>query len=323
MEQKDDSLAIVSVEHHIPVMQTEVLQAIKAENGGFFIDATLGLGGHTEAILRAHPGNRVLGIDRDPQAVRHAKRRLERFSDRFECVNATFDSMPLLIKQNNYPRPAAILADLGVSSMQLDDPGRGFSFRFDAPLDMRMSPDEANETAAEMLRRLSEAEIADIIYRFGEERFARRIARKIVERRDAGDPVETTLELAELVRSAIPSRRTDKIHPATRTFQALRIFVNRELDLIEPFMKASIEVLAPNGILAIITFHSLEDRIVKHTMQRCAGKCVCPPRAPACGCGAKKMGEILTKKPITPTMAEREANPRSRSAKLRVFRRSH
>lgn len=304
-------------------MRDEVLKAIRAESGGFFIDATLGLGGHTEAILLANPANRVLGIDRDPQAIRYAERRLRPFGDRFECVNATFDSMPRLMQQKKYPRPSAILADLGVSSMQLDDPGRGFSFRFDAPLDMRMSTDAMDETAADMLRRSSESEIADIIFQFGEERFARRIARKIVERRDAGAPVNTTLELAELIRSAIPAGGVKKIHPATRTFQALRIAVNRELDLIEPFMRASIDVLAPKGILAIITFHSLEDRIVKHAMQRAAGKCVCPARAPVCNCGAKKMGEILTKKPITPSTAEKESNPRSRSAKLRVFRRSH
>ncbi|QQS34437.1 MAG: 16S rRNA (cytosine(1402)-N(4))-methyltransferase RsmH [Acidobacteriota bacterium] len=306
---------------HIPVLCEEVIHLLDVGSGGFFVDATLGVGGHSEAILQANAACTVLGIDQDPIALEMAMSRLSRFGDRFTAVRSNFEDMSKIIAAKGAGQPRGIVADIGVSSLQLDDPARGFSFRYDAPLDMRMSADSGGQTAAEMIDQMSEAEIADIIYLYGEERFSRRIARRIVERREAGTPVATTFELASLVRSAVPKSKKEKIDPATRTFQALRIAVNRELDVLEPFIRDSIDVIAPGGVLAIITFHSLEDRIVKHTFQRLSGKCVCPRRAPVCSCGAVKAGEILTKKPITASEAEMAINPRSRSAKLRGFKK--
>ena len=213
------------------------------------------------------------------------------------------------------------MADLGVSSLQLDSGSRGFSFRFDAPLDMRMDAGSDGITAAELLAETSEKELADIIYQYGEERASRRIAKWIVEKREAGTPITTTIELAELVRRAVKTSPKDKMHPATRTFQALRIAVNNELEILDTFINDSVGLLKTNGRLAIITFHSLEDRIVKQAFQRLAGRCSCPPRIPQCVCGAAKKVEILTRKPVIATEAEQNENPRSRSAKLRACRK--
>jgi len=225
------------------------------------------------------------------------------------------------IKEVLTETPDGVLADLGVSSLQLDSDTRGFSFRFDAPLDMRMDPASGGRTAAELLEELDETEIANIIYQYGEERHSRRIARRIVEKRKAGEPVTTTTELAELVKRSVRFNPKDKIHPATRTFQALRIAVNGELEILEKFIFDAADILKTDGVLAIITFHSLEDRIVKQTFQRLAGKCICPPRQPQCTCGARRTVEIVTKKPIIPTEDEQRQNPRSRSAKLRACRK--
>jgi 16S rRNA (cytosine1402-N4)-methyltransferase len=212
-----------------------------------------------------------------------------------------------------------VVADLGVSSLQFDSAERGFSFRFDAPLDMRMNAGSDEPTAAELLAALSEEEIADLIYQYGEERFSRRIARRIVWKREIGEPVRTTRELAETVEKAIGRGKSkDKIHPATRTFQALRIAVNRELEILEKFLRDAVDVLQSEGKLAVITFHSLEDRIVKQTFQKLSGRCFCPSRLPQCVCGAEKLVEILTRKPFVPSESEIEENPRARSAKLRV-----
>jgi 16S rRNA (cytosine1402-N4)-methyltransferase len=213
---------------------------------------------------------------------------------------------------------SGVLADLGVSSLQFDTAERGFSFRVDAPLDMRMDAEGEEETAAELLARLPEEEIARIIYEYGEERRSRRIARWIVERRERGEPLQTTGELASLVARAVGHKRTDKIHPATRTFQALRIAVNRELEDLEQFIETSVGLLEPEGRLAIISFHSLEDRIVKRTLRRLSGQCECDPRMPRCVCGARKAVELLTRRPVVPTEVEIEENPRARSAKLRA-----
>ena len=202
--------------------------------------------------------------------------------------------------------------------MQLDSETRGFSFRFDSPLDMRMDAESGRRSADDLLAEMNQDELADIIYQFGEERHSRRIARWIIEKRESGEPITSTRELAQLVRRAVPGGGKDKIHPATRTFQALRIAVNGELDVIEPFISNSIDLLKTDGVLAIITFHSLEDRIVKRAFQRFAGRCQCPPRLPECRCGAEKRIEILTRKPIVASELEREENPRSRSAKLRA-----
>jgi 16S rRNA (cytosine1402-N4)-methyltransferase len=306
---------------HTPVLLNETLSLLRAVDGGLFVDATLGLGGHTEAILENSQQSEVIGIDQDAHAIEATRRRLDRFGGRIRIVHANFSAIKKVVRDLTAESPKGILADLGVSSLQFDSETRGFSFRFNAPLDMRMNPDSGDETAAEILADRSEEEIADIIYEFGEERRSRKIARWIVERRKKGEPVETTKQLADLVERAIGRGGKDKIHPATRTFQALRIAVNHELDIIEGFLKDSVYILTTGGVLAVITFHSLEDRIVKQTFQYLAGKCICPPRIPKCVCGAEKRVEIITKKPVVPGDEEIAANPRARSSKLRACKK--
>ena len=303
---------------HRSVLLAETLQLLAPENGGLFVDATLGLGGHTEGILDASPDTTVIGIDQDTAAMSLAKVRLSRFDKRVTFAHANFSEISEVVGN---AKPAGILADLGVSSLQLDSETRGFSFRFDAPLDMRMDTDSDEMTAAELLATADEKEIADIIYQYGEERASRKIARWIVEKREAGTPIETTFELADLVRRAVRTKPKDKIHPATRTFQALRIAVNNELENLPQFINDSVDLLKTNGTLAIITFHSLEDRIVKQAFQKLSGKCSCPPRIPQCVCGAAKRVEILTRKPVVAADTEINENPRSRSAKLRACRK--
>lgn len=309
-------MAVQAENVHASVLLAETVQLLAPKPGDVFVDATLGLGGHTKALLETEATLRVIGIDQDVEAMKLAKDRLKAFGDRVEFRQGNFADIRKLATSAD-----GILADLGVSSLQFDSETRGFSFRFDAPLDMRMDAEGDDETAAELLERLSEEEIANIIYGYGEERFSRRIARRIVERRNSGNPVRTTKELAELVERSVPRKPKDKIHPATKTFQALRIAVNRELEVLESFLKDSIDLLRPNGRLAIISFHSLEDRMVKQAFLRASGKCQCPPRIPQCICGAAKQVEILTKKPITAGDDELDVNPRSRSAKLRAVRK--
>jgi 16S rRNA (cytosine1402-N4)-methyltransferase len=303
---------------HQPVLLTETLQLLKPQAGETFVDATLGLGGHTEAILAANDEIRVIGVDQDTEAIELAKNRLDSFGERFDVYHSNFSDIKQVLVEAEIEKVDGVLADLGVSSLQFDSQTRGFSFRFDAPLDMRMNPDSNSETAAELLEALSEFEIARIIYEYGEERLSRRIARRIVERRENGEPVKTTKELAVLVEKAVGRGKKDKIHPATRTFQALRIAVNGELEILEQFVRDSIDILKKDGRFAVITFHSLEDRIVKQTLQKLSGKCFCPPKFPQCVCGARTEIEILTRKPIVPTETETEKNPRARSAKLRA-----
>lgn len=309
-------MAVQAENVHASVLLAETVELLAPKPGEVFVDATLGLGGHTKALLETEATLRVIGIDQDVEAMKLAKDRLKAFGDRVEFRQGNFADIRKLATSAD-----GILADLGVSSLQFDSETRGFSFRFDAPLDMRMDAEGDDETAAELLERLSEEEIANIIYGYGEERFSRRIARRIVERRNSGNPVRTTKELAELVERSVPRKPKDKIHPATKTFQALRIAVNRELEVLERFLKDSIDLLRPNGRLAIISFHSLEDRMVKQAFLRASGKCQCPPRIPQCICGAAKQVEILTKKPITAGDDELDVNPRSRSAKLRAVRK--
>jgi 16S rRNA (cytosine1402-N4)-methyltransferase len=306
---------------HTSVLVDELLSFFDPLPNGCVIDATLGLGGHSEAVLERFGGVKVIAIDQDIEALNAANTRLTRFGDRFRSFHSNFAFISQVVREARGEPVDAVIADLGVSSMQLDDHARGFSFRFDAPLDMRMDPTSGAKTAAELLETLDEIEIADLIYRYGEERKSRRIARSIVRRREKGRPVRTTGDLAELVEHAVGRSRADKIHPATRTFQALRIAVNDELGILDGFIHDSIDLLKPNGILCIITFHSLEDRIVKQAFQRFSGKCLCPPRIPRCVCGAVKRVEVLTRKPVVPTEAEMQSNPRSRSAKLRVCRK--
>ena len=306
---------------HVSVLPRETLDLLDAAKGGIFVDATLGLGGHTRLILDASDSNLVIALDQDEAAIEVAKGRLERFGNRLTIVHSNFSEIKSVLATFDVIEVDGITADLGVSSLQLDSESRGFSFRFDAPLDMRMDTSSSLPTAADLLATLDEKEIADLIYGFGEERFSRRIARRIVERREAGEPIETTRQLAQLVERSVKKSPKDKIHPATRTFQALRIAVNKETEILEKFVSDSIDLLKTDGRLAIITFHSLEDRIIKQTFQRLSGKCFCPPRIPQCVCGATKKVEILTRKPITPSEEEIDANPRSRSAKLRAVRK--
>ena len=301
---------------HASVLLAETIELLAPMPEEVFVDATLGLGGHTKALLETEATLRVIGIDQDAEAMVMAKQRLAAFGDRVEFRQGNFADIRKFVDKAD-----GILADLGVSSLQFDSGSRGFSFRFDAPLDMRMDAEGDDETAAELLERLPQDEIANLIYRYGEERFSRRIARRIVERRNSGSPVKTTKELAELVERSVPRKPKDKIHPATKTFQALRIAVNRELEVLEGFLKDAIDLLRPNGRLAIISFHSLEDRMVKQAFLKASGKCQCPPRIPQCLCGAKREVEILTKKPITAGEEELDLNPRSRSAKLRAVRK--
>jgi 16S rRNA (cytosine1402-N4)-methyltransferase len=304
---------------HKSVLLAETLEYLAPKENEIFVDATLGLGGHSEAILSASDETQVIGIDQDTEAIAKARARLEKFGERFRVFHANFSEIRQVLAQARVEKVDGVLADLGVSSLQLDSETRGFSFRFDAPLDMRMDAESGEETAAELLETLSEFEIARIIYEYGEERFSRKIARWIVERRERGESIKTTGELARLVERAVPRNKKDRIHPATRTFQALRIAVNRELEILEDFVKDSIDILKPNGRLAVISFHSLEDRIIKQTLQKLAGKCFCPPNFPTCVCGgAEKKVEILTRKPVVSGEAESEENPRARSAKLRA-----
>jgi 16S rRNA (cytosine1402-N4)-methyltransferase len=303
---------------HKSVLLRETVGMLAPHAGEIFVDCTLGLGGHTEAILQTAENVSVIGIDQDAQAIELAKTRLAKFGGRVKIFHANFAEIKAVLPPAGVQKVNGILADLGVSSIQFDDAERGFSFRFDAPLDMRMNADSADETAAELLERLREEEIADLIYRYGEERMSRRIARRIVWKREIGEPVRTTRELAETVEKAVGRKPKDKIHPATRTFQALRIAVNHEIEILEDFIRDAVDSLKTTGKLAIITFHSLEDRVVKQTFQKLAGKCTCPPRLPQCVCGARREIEILTRKPIVPSETETAENPRARSAKLRV-----
>jgi 16S rRNA (cytosine1402-N4)-methyltransferase len=303
---------------HRPVLLRETIELLAPERGGLFVDCTLGLGGHSEAILQASAETTVLGIDRDDEALGLAKTRLAQFGSRFSAVHADFRELTRVLANAKVKSARGILADLGVSSWQLDSPSRGFSFRHDAPLDMRMDAKGDAETAAELLGRLSEVEIARIIFEYGEERHSRRIARLIVEKRKRGEAVGTTRDLADLVFRAVGPGKQRRIHPATRTFQALRIAVNRELEGLDRFVEDAVDSLEPEGRLAVISFHSLEDRIIKRTFLKLSGRCQCPPRVPACMCGARQAVDLLTRRPITPDASEIAKNVRARSAKFRA-----
>ena len=305
---------------HRPVLLKEALNFLVPERGGLFVDCTVGLGGHSEAILQSSERARVVGMDLDPAGLAYSRQRLATFGERVQASQANCRELAVVLNRAGERDPSGILVDLGVSSLQFDSPERGFSFRFDAPLDMRMDP-TSGATAADLLQQLSESEIARIIFEFGEERHSRRIARRIVARRDQGEPVTTTKDLADLVATAVGGGKRQQIHPATRTFQALRIAVNSELDGLGDFVSSAVDLLAPDGRFAGISFHSLEDRILKQEMRRLSGNCQCPPRLPVCSCGARKIVEVLTRRPVTPTVREIEENPRARSAKLRACRK--
>ena len=307
---------------HRPVLLGETIQFLAPQRGGLFVDCTLGLGGHSQAILESSTATRVLGLDLDPDALHYASERLAKFGVRFRPVAANFKDIRAVLAELDEPEVQGVLVDLGVSSLQFDSPERGFSFRWDAPLDMRMNPTSDEETAAQLLQRLSEAEIARILFEYGEERRSRRIAKWIVEKREQGEPITTTKVLADLVkRAAGGPRKSEGIHPATRTFQALRIAVNRELEGLDQFVDTAIDLLQPDARFVAISFHSLEDRIIKQELRKLSGYCQCPPRVPICSCGAQKAVEVLTKRPVVPDDKEVEENPRARSAKLRACRK--
>ena len=309
---------------HRPVLLRETMHFLAPERGGLFFDCTVGLGRHSEAILESSTETRVIGVDRDSAALSSASGRLAHFGERFRAVHADFREIDRVLRELEEREPVGVLADLGVSSLQFDSPTRGFSFRFDAPLDMRMNPESDDESAADLLLRLSEEEIAAIIFEYGEERNSRRIAKWIVESRGQGKPITTTKELADLVARAAGKRKRWQIHPATRTFQALRIAVNRELEDLGRFVATAIDLLQPDGRFVVISFHSLEDRIMKQELRRLSGYCQCELRqagASVCTCGARRVVEILTKRPVTADPIEIDENPRSRSAKLRACRK--
>jgi len=303
---------------HIPVLLAEVVAGLSPRADGRYLDGTLGAGGHAEAILRAaRPSGRLLGLDRDAAALATARERLTAFGERAVIVHASYEAMGQIAPLHDFVPLDGILLDLGLSSMQLDDPTRGFAFRSDGPLDMRFDPTADIPTAADLVNTLHEDDLAQILRDFGEERHARRIARAIA----AARPIHTTGALAAIIEQAAPRHPHAAIHPATRTFQALRIAVNDELGALERTLPTALSLLAPGGRLAVISFHSLEDRIVKQFMRREATDCVCPPEQPICTCHHRAALRLVTRKPIVPGGAETAANPRARSARLRIAER--
>ncbi len=303
---------------HLSVLPDEVLELLAPKPGGIYLDGTLGGGGHTELILeKIVPDGLVIGIERDREALAAASARLEKFGTSFIPLQGSFGDLTQLLKQQNIEAVDGILLDLGVSSHQLDTAERGFSFRQDGLLDMRMDPSKG-ETAADILESLSAGELERIIKEYGEERWARKIAQSI-ERERQEKAIVTTLQLAELVAHAIPRRfHEERIHPATRTFQALRIAVNNELEQVRQGVSDGISLLKPEGRIVVISFHSLEDRIVKQRFREAATGCICPPRLPYCICNKKPVIRVLTNRPITAGEEEVARNPRARSAKLRA-----
>ena len=303
--------------YHVSVLLGECLDGLNIKPEGIYVDGTLGGAGHSFQIASRLTTGRLISIDRDPVALAAAAQRLKPYSDRVTLVHSNFCDMAQVLKDLDIAGVDGILLDLGVSSPQLDDGQRGFSYMADAPLDMRMNGKDAL-TAREVVNAWSQEELRRILWNYGEERYAPQIAAAICRRREE-KPIETTLELVDVIRSAMPaSALREKQHPAKRTFQAIRIAVNDELGSVEKAMEAAIPLLNPGGRLAVITFHSLEDRIVKLAMAEAAKGCTCPPQFPVCVCGKKPIVKLISRKPIVATPEELEANPRSRSAKLRV-----
>lgn len=303
---------------HVPVLRNQVVEWLRPCAPGLLVDATIGAGGHAAALLEVEPGFRLLGIDRDPEAVAAARRRLAPFEARIHLARRVFDELPDILSEFDLPRPSAILADLGCSSLQLDDRQRGFSFQHDGPLDMRMGGEGL--TAADLVNGASEEELVTTLREFGEERRARAVARAIVKERRRS-PILTTRHLSSVVERVVGWAPDRRIHPATRTFQAIRIAVNDELGQLDRFLEPAARSLQLGGRLAVISFHSLEDRRVKHTMRRLEGRCVCPPELPECRCRPETVLRVLTRRVVQPTEDEMVANPRSRSARLRVAER--
>jgi 16S rRNA (cytosine1402-N4)-methyltransferase len=301
---------------HTSVLLDEALEHLAVQPGGRYIDATLGAGGHTRAILKeSEPGGLVLGLDADPAAIEFARGSVEDYAESAKLVNANFRDLARVARQYNFVPVHGVLFDLGISSMQLSAEGRGFSFQEEAPLDMRFSESQT-VTAADIVNTYEQEDLANLIWEYGEERFSRRIARSIVQAR----PVSTTTELAGVVSRAVPAGRS-RIHPATRTFQALRIAVNDELAALTTALEQARDILGPAGRLVVISFHSLEDRIVKQFFQRESRNCICPPEQPTCTCGHRATLRIITRRPVSPSPEEIQRNPRARSAHLRAAER--
>jgi 16S rRNA (cytosine1402-N4)-methyltransferase len=317
MPQTTDNLEMETPDfRHQPVLLDQVLTWLDPRPGQVILDGTVGGAGHSAAMLeRVLPDGFLYGIDQDPMALAAAEKRLASVSDRFKLFRANFEALDAL----GLSPLDGILLDIGVSSPQLDVAGRGFSFQQAGPLDMRMDPDNP-VTAASLVNQAPEAELARIFFEYGEERYSRKVARAIVRRREEEGPFTETLEFAEFVRKQVP-RDPSGIHPATRVFQALRIAVNDELGVLRRVLPKAVSLLKPGGRLAVISFHSLEDRIVKQYYRDEAKGCVCPPKLPVCMCGKQPQLEILTSKPVVATDEEQRCNPRARSAKLRVARR--
>jgi 16S rRNA (cytosine1402-N4)-methyltransferase len=307
---------------HTPVLLEECMEALNIRPDGIYVDGTLGRAGHSlEIAKRLGKGGRLVGIDRDEAAIDAARERLAPYSDRVALVRGNFRDLESILASLDIAGADGMLFDLGVSSPQLDDASRGFSYMHDAPLDMRMDGRQSL-TARTVVNEWSYDELRRILYDYGEERYAPQIAKAIVRRR-AERPIETTLELADIIRSSMPpASRREKQHPAKRSFQAIRIAVNDELGAIPPMLSAAADMLNTGGRLAVISFHSLEDRIIKQTMKELATGCICPPDFPVCVCGRKPKINILTKKPVVAGDEELRDNPRSRSAKLRVAERT-
>jgi 16S rRNA (cytosine1402-N4)-methyltransferase len=303
---------------HVPVLLREVLEALRPERGGVYVDATLGLGGHAEAILAAGEEVRLVGIDRDPDALSFSRERLGRFGDRFVAVEGRHEELALHLDRLGLHEVDGVLADLGVSSMQLDRAERGFSFMKDGPLDMRMGP--SGPTAADLVGELPAEALAKIFFEYGEEPRSRAVARAVVQAREAA-PIRTTGELRTLVAKAIGGRREEGRDPATRVFQALRIATNRELVELGKFLDDAIARLSLGARLAVLSYHSLEDRIVKDTFRERSAGCSCPPSFPVCVCSRRRVLALVTKKPVRPTPEEVFENRRARSARMRVAER--
>lgn len=307
--------------HHVSVLLNETIDSLNIRPDGVYVDGTLGGGGHSlEIVKRLSEKGRLIGLDRDENAIQAASERLKGYKDKITFVRSNYDRFPEIMQELGLARVDGIVLDLGVSSYQLDTPERGFSYREDAPLDMRM--DQRQErTAADIVNGSSEKELINILRNYGEERFAPQIARRIVRQREE-KPVRTTFELNEIIKESIPVKfRLTGGHPSKRTFQAIRIALNAELESLEKVLPEMIEYLNDRGRLSVITFHSLEDRIVKNIFKTAHDPCTCPPDFPICVCGNRPKGRVVTGKPVLPSEEEIEVNKRSKSAKLRVFER--
>jgi 16S rRNA (cytosine1402-N4)-methyltransferase len=306
--------------HHVSVLLNECINGLNIKENGIYVDGTLGGGGHSYKIAEKLTSGKLIGIDQDINAIEAAGKKLEQFKDKIKLVHDNFSNIKAIMKNLGIEKVDGFLLDIGVSSYQLDEAKRGFSYMQDAPLDMRMDV-SADLSAYDVVNGYTQKQLDDVIFNYGEERWAKRIAQFIVEERKK-KPIESTFELVDIIKKAVPKgARKDGPHPAKRTFQAIRIEVNHELDILERTIDDMTEILNPKGRLCIITFHSLEDRIVKNAFRKQENPCTCPPEFPVCVCGKKPLGKVITRKPILPSDEEIEENHRSRSAKLRILER--